>query len=185
MNHQVDHSNEYHCFTTLCQCLVVLRQAAVLTQPGEGSFDNPSLWQHHKPMQCRTLDDFNEAPGPTARPVNKPAGIAAVGENQLQASKTRSQLVEQQLAAVAILDAGRMDNQRYDQANGVDDQMTLTAKDFLARIVPTIPPFSAVFTDWLSMMPTLGVGLRPSFRRTWPRSRSWISCHVPLSRKQR
>jgi hypothetical protein len=59
-----------------------------------------------------------------------------------------------------------MDNQRHDQTDGIDDQMTLAAKDFLARVVPAIPPFSAVFTDWLSMMPTLGLGLRPAFRRT-------------------
>ncbi len=166
MNHQVDHSNDYPCFTTLCQCLVVLGQAAVLTQPSEGSFDNPSLRQHHKSVRCGTLDDFNEASGPAACPINKPAGIAAVGEDQLQTSKTRSQFVEHQLAAVSILNVGRMDNQRHDQANGIDDQMALAAKDFLARIVPAVPPLSAVFTDWLSMMPTLGVGLRPAFRRT-------------------
>ena len=166
MNHQVDHRNEYHCFTALRQCFVVLGQAAVFTQPSESSLDNPSLRQHDEAMQGGTLDNLNEASGPAARPVNKPARIAAVGQNQLQTSKTRSQSVEHQLPAVSILNVGWMDNQSQNQANGIDDQVTLAAKDFLARVVPTIPPFPVVFTDWLSMMPTLGVGLRPALRRT-------------------
>lgn len=166
MNHQIDHSNDYHGFTAMGQCFVVLRQSAVLTQPSESPLDDPSFRQHDKLVQCGTLDDFDETSGPAACPVNKPASIATVGEDQLQASKARPQLAEQQLAAVSILNVGRMDDQRHDQADGIDDQMTLAAKDFLARIVPAIPPFSAVFTDWLSMMPTLGVGLRPAFRRT-------------------
>ena len=120
-------------------------------------------------MQCGTLDDFNETTGPAARPVNKPTGIAAVSEDQSQTAQTTgivTQLLEEQFSTISVLYVGRMDNQRDNQANGVDDQMTLAAKDFLARIVPAIPPFSAVLTDWLSMMPTLGVGLRPACRRT-------------------
>lgn len=166
MNHQVDHSNDDHRFTALGQCLVVFGQSTVLAQPRKGALDNPSFRQHDEPARRRTFDDLDETPVPPACPIDEPTGIASVGEDQLETSEARSHLPDQQLAAVAILDVGRMDNQRHDQANGIDDQMTLTAKDFLARVVPTIPPFSAVFTDWLSMMPTLGVGLRPSFRRT-------------------
>ena len=166
MNHQIDHGNDDHCFTALGECLVVFRQSAVLTQPGERSLDNPSLWQHHKAVRFGTFDNFNEPSRPAARPVNKPAGIAAVSEDQLQTAEACAKSLQDQSSAVAILNVGWMDNQCHDQTHGVDDQMTLAAKDFLARIVPTIPPFSAVFTDWLSMMPTLGVGLRPCFRRT-------------------
>ncbi len=166
MNHQVDHSDDDHCLTTGRQCFIVFRQSAILSQPGKRALDDPSFRQHDEPIQHRTFDDLDETPVPPACPIDEPTGIATVGKDQLETSEARSQLPDQQLATVAILDVGRMDNQRHDQANGIDDQMTRTAKDFLARIVPTIPPFSAVFTDWLSMMPTLGVGLRPSFRRT-------------------
>lgn len=166
MKHHIDHRNEHHSFAALRQGLVVLRQTSILTQPGKGALNNPSFRQHHKAVQCATLDDFNEAAGPTPCPVNKPPGIATVGEDQLHSSKTRPQSAQQKLAAVSVLNVGRMDEQGHDQADGIDDQMTLAAKDFLARIVSAVAPFSAVFTDWLSMMPTLGVGLRPALRRT-------------------
>jgi hypothetical protein len=81
-------------------------------------------------------------------------------------------LSDEQATAVAILNVRRVNHERYDQTQRVDDYMTLAAKDFLPRVVPAIPPFSAVFTDWLSMMPTLGVGLLPTLRRTWARRRS-------------
>ena len=166
MKHDIDHRNENHSFTALRQGLIVLGQAAVLTQPCKRSFNDPPFRQHNKAMQCGTLDNFNEASGPTPRPINEAAGIAAVGKDQLQTSKTRPQSAEQELAAISVLNVGRMNDQGHDQADRIDDQMALAAKDFLAGIVPAVPPFSAVFTDWLSMMPTLGVGLRPALRRT-------------------
>jgi hypothetical protein len=74
--------------------------------------------------------------------------------------------------AVAILNVGRMDDQCHDEAQRIDDQMPLAALYFLARVVAARPPFSAVLTDWLSRMPTLGVGFLPAFVRTRARSRS-------------
>ena len=48
-------------------------------------------------------------------------------------------------------------------------------------IIATRPPFSVVFTDWLSMIAALGVGLLPSDCRTLGRSASWTPSHVPSS----
>ena len=60
MNHQVDHSNDDHGFTAMRQCFVVFRQAAVLTKPGEGSLDNPTLWQNLKTLGLvRPLNDLH------------------------------------------------------------------------------------------------------------------------------
>ena len=172
MNHQIDHSNNDHRLTAAGQSFIVFRQSAVLAQPGKRALDDPSFGQHDESTRQRTFDDLDEAPVPAARPIDEPAGVTAICKDQLQAAETGSQLSNQQLTAVAVLNIGRMNNQGDDQTDRVDDQMTLATQDFLARVVPTIPPFSAVFTDWLSMMPTLGVGLRPSFRRTRARSRS-------------
>ena len=38
--------------------------------------------------------------------------------------------------------------------------MSLSSIDFLASVVTARPPFSVVFTDWVSMMDAVGVGLR-------------------------
>jgi hypothetical protein len=56
-----------------------------------------------------------------------------------------------------------------DQTEGVDKQVALLALDFLARViarwVDARPPFSALFTLWLSIAPALGEAARPSNSR--------------------
>jgi hypothetical protein len=75
-----------------------------------------------------------------------------------------------------------MDHNGQQQSNGVYHNMTLTSIDFLASIIAPGPPFSVVFTDWLSMMAALGVGSRPWASLTLGRSASWILSQVPSSR---
>jgi hypothetical protein len=172
MSHYIDHGNEDHAFTAFGQCLVVLRQSAVFAEPREGTFHDPALRQHHELAYGRTLHDLHEATEPTTDPVHELPSIAPIRENQLQSSEPGAQLLDQELAAVAVLDVGGMYDQGDDQAERVHDQMTFAAFDLLARVVPPRPPFSAVLTDWLSMMPTEGVGVLPARRRTCPRRRS-------------
>jgi hypothetical protein len=40
--------------------------------------------------------------------------------------------------------------------------VTLATVDLLAHVVSMGPPFSVVFTDWLSMIPALGSSSRPA-----------------------
>ena len=171
MNHQVYHSDLDHAFTALRQCLVVLGQSAVLAEPGEGALHDPSLRQHDEPVQLRALDDLDRAKKPAAGPVHELARIAAVGKDQSQPTKARAQLLNDKSAAVAVLDIGWMNDQRHDQPERVDQDVSFSPGYLLARVVAAIPPFAAVLTDWLSRMPTLGVGFLPTFLRT--RARSW------------
>jgi hypothetical protein len=172
MNHQIDHGNAYHGLTAFGECFVVFGQSAVPTQPGERSFHDPSLGQNFKGVHCSALDDLNDPAIPPGRPVHEASGIPAVGEDEFQSPESSSQALHQQLAAIAVLDVGGVHDQGQDQAQRVDQQMPLAPLDFLARVVPPRPPFSAVLTDWLSIMPTEGVGFFPAFRRTWARRRS-------------
>ena len=172
MNHQVDHSDLDHTFTAFRQCLVIFRQTTVLAEPREGALDDPSLRQHDESVQLRALDDLYRAKEPAAGPVHELSRIAAVGKNQSQAAKARAQLLNDKSSAVAVLDVGWMNDQGHDQPERVDEDVTLTPGYLLARVVAAIPPFSAVLTDWLSRMPTLGVGFLPAFLRTRARSRS-------------
>jgi hypothetical protein len=82
------------------------------------------------------------------------------------------------------LDAGRRDDDRQQQPEGIHEDVTLPPLDLLARVIAPDPPFSVVFTDWLSRMPALGWRCRPAAARTSPRSMSWMCCQVP-SRRQR
>ena len=172
MNHQIDHGNADHGLTAFDECFVVFGQSAISTQPGEGPFHNPSFGQNLKGVHRGAFDDLNHPAIPPGRPIHEASGIPAVGEDEFQSAESSPQAFHQQLAAVAVLDVGGMHDQRQDQAQRVDEHMPLAPPDFLARVITAVPPFSAVFTDWLSMMPTEGVGFFPAFRRTWARRRS-------------
>ena len=54
------------------------------------------------------------------------------------------------------------------QAERVDEDVALATIDLLARVVAVRPPFSVVFSDWLSMMPALGLRFRPTDSRRSP-----------------
>ncbi len=170
MNHHIDHGNAYHGFAALNQRLIVFGESSIFAQPSERSLDNPALGKDDKLVRVRTFDDFDNSAVPADRPIHKLSGIATIGPDHFKAPPSRPQLLDQQLAAITVLDVGRVNDQREDQAERVNNDVTLAPLGFLARIVPSVAPFSAVLTDWLSMMPALGVGLRPSSIRTRRRS---------------
>jgi hypothetical protein len=62
--------------------------------------------------------------------------------------------------------------------------MALTAFDLFVDIKAAKPPFSVVFTDWLSRIPALGWRRFPAATRTSPRSKSCIRCQVPSWRQR-
>ena len=62
-----------------------------------------------------------------------------------------------QPSAVAILNVGGMHYCRQQQPQSV----TFASLYPLARVVTSRPPFSVVFTDWLSMTAALGLAARP------------------------
>jgi len=76
---------------------------------------------------------------------------------------------KQQDAAVAILDVGGMNDGVQQQAQRVYENMALLALDLLARIIAMRidagPPFSALFTLWLSMIAAVGLVSRSAFSR--------------------
>ncbi len=170
MKHHIDHGNAYHGFTALNQRLIVFGKSAVFPKPCKCTFYDPSLGKDDKLVRLRAFDDFNDPAVPANRPVHKLSGITTIGPDHFKAPPSRTQLLDQQFAAITVLDVGRVNDQRKDQAERVNNDMALAPLGFLARIVPSVAPFSAVLTDWLSMMPALGVGLRPSSIRTRRRS---------------
>jgi len=172
MEHQVRHGDEDHGLAMLRQGLVVFGQSTVLAEPGEGAFHDPALGQDDESPAGVSLHDLDNAAAPAADPMQEPPGIAGIGKDHLQATQASAQVLEQQPGAIAVLEVGRMHHQRHDQPERVDEQMPLAPVDLLGGVEAAIPPFAAVLIDWLSRMPTEGVGFRPAFRRTCPRSRS-------------
>ncbi len=97
--------------------------------------------------------------------------IGAVGEQLSQEREQAEQVRQQRDAAVAVLDVGRGDQAAKQQALGVDQDVPLLALDQLARIkagrIDARPPFSALFTLWLSMMQAVGLASRSAFSLHW------------------
>jgi len=90
--------------------------------------------------------------------------ISAIDEQLLQKRKHPEQCCHDESAAIAILDVGRMNDGVEQETYCVDKNVPLLALDLLARIVAVRinerPPFSALFTLWLSMMAAVGLAFR-------------------------
>ena len=108
------------------------------------------------------------APSPIRTSPNQPTDRRNQRPPKSIARKPSYQLIDDQ--AISILDS-RMNHDGQQQSYRV--QVTLATHHFLTSIIATRPPFSVVFTDWLSMIAALGVGLLPSDCRTLGRSASW------------
>ena len=95
--------------------------------------------------------------------------IGAVGEQLCQKGEQAEQGRQQYEATVAILDVGGGDHAVQEQALRVDENVPLLALDQFARIeagrIDERPPFSALFTLWLSIMQAVGLVSRSAFSR--------------------
>lgn len=90
--------------------------------------------------------------------------ISRVGKEPGQERMQAEHRGEQHDAAVAVLDVGGMNDGVQQQAQRVYEKVALLALDLLARIIAMRidpgPPFSALFTLWLSMMAAVGLACR-------------------------
>jgi len=95
--------------------------------------------------------------------------IGAVGKQRVEECKPTFHRGQQRDAAIAILNAGGMNDGMKQQAQRIYENMALLALDLFARIIAMRidagPPFSALFTLWLSMMAAVGLASRSAFSR--------------------
>ena len=123
--------------------------------------------KHHKSFGViGALDDFGFEIGEDFRQglLEFRSLIAAVGKQLFQERIHPEQCRKKQNAAVAVLDIGRMNNRVQQQTERIYENMALLALDLFARIIAMRidvgPPFSALFTLWLSMMAAVGLASR-------------------------
>jgi hypothetical protein len=141
----------------------ILGEPAAAIEPRDGAFDNPPFGQHDKAFGVvGSLDDFGFELRKNSRQrlLKFRTLIACIGQNLFQKRKKTCKLFDQKGAAVTILNIRRMHDGLKQQAAYVYKNVPLLAFDFLARVITVRivgPPFSALFTLWLSMMPRVGL----------------------------
>lgn len=156
----------------MVQVLPVLGEPAAAIEPSDATLDDPSFGQNRKSLRLiGPLDDLHIdlAQHTFQSGAERRTLVAAIGVELAQEGEQAEQRCHHQHAAVAILQGRRMDHRVQDQAQGVDQEMALLSLDLLARIeavrINPAPPFSALFTLWLSMIAAVGLASRPACSR--------------------
>ncbi len=131
----------------------ILGEAAASTEPADGPFHDPSLWQDDEPFgTIGSFDDFDLRAGQNlSQAVTKDRSrITAVSKNCFQKGKLAEQIGHHHEAPVAVLDVGWSNYGVQQQSQRIDKDMALLALDQFTSIKPgwvnLAPPFSAAFT---------------------------------------
>ena len=136
---------------------------------GHGTPPGRIMARHVSEGKC--LHDFDAKPGKSRRcPARefRPL-VSGVSEQFSQEWVKAEQARQDQHPAIAILNIRRMHHGVQQQTFGIHQNMALLAFDFLPGIVSigidAAPPFSALFTLWLSMIQAVGLASRPTCSR--------------------
>ena len=150
----------------------VLGKAAASVEPGDGPLNDPAFGFDDKAFgTIRAFDNLDHQAAHRfvgAVPEDR-SGIGAVGEQFAQERELSEQGGQQQDTAVAVLNVGGSHPRVQHQAQRVDQDVTLLTLGQLAGIkavwVDTRPPFSALFTLWLSITQAVGLASRSACSR--------------------
>jgi len=150
----------------------ILGEPAAAIEPAYGSFDDPAFGQDDKTLgliaapdnlDLELRHDFNQ------RSMEDRAAVGRIGKKLFQKREHSEQRRQQQNAAVAVLNAGGVNQSVKQKTLRVYEDMPLLALDDLAAVkavrIDAGPPFSALFTLWLSMMHAVGLASRSSCSR--------------------
>ena len=152
--------------------LPILGEPATPTEPADGPLDNPAHGFDHETLGVvGPCDDFDRQVwhGTGDAVFEDRPGIGFVGEQLLKERELSEQAGQQQDPAVAILNVSGGHPRVQHQAECINQDMALLALDQLAGIEPVWidagPPFSALFTLWLSTMQAVGLASRSACSR--------------------
>jgi hypothetical protein len=137
-----------------------------------GPFDDPALGLDDEALGIvATPDDIDCQIGQDLcdAVAEGRSAIGAIGKQLAQERELSEQARQQQHATVAVLNVGRHDQRVQHQPERVNEKVALLALDQLTCIeavrIDRRPPFSALFTLWLSMIADVGLASRPADSR--------------------
>ncbi len=169
--HEADGGEEDEGDGAAREVLEVLGEPSTAIEPGDRAFDDPALRQELEARAIAALDDLELPIGDGVEDLFEfGALIGAVADDLLKKGKQPPHRLEQRRRAVAVLHVGWMHLHAQQQAERVNEEMALLARDLLAgviaRRIDLRPPFSAPLTLCESMMATVGLASRPSHTRS-------------------
>jgi len=135
--HEADHGEADEGGDAAGVAFEVACQASIATDPRQRSFDDPAFRQDDEVMSLAALDDL-ERPASCVgdRGCRLRSLISGIGEDARdEGEETPRALIEDQPRAIAILHGGRMDDDVQQEAERVDEDVPLAARDLLARII--------------------------------------------------
>ena len=150
----------------------ILGETTTAVEPSDATLDDPTLRFDDEAFDTVvTFDDLNRQGGHHAGDAvaeDRP-GVGAVCEQLAKERELSEQGRQQQHAAITILHIGGSDQRLQQQAELVDQYVTLLALDQLAGVkamrIDRGPPFSALLTLWLSTMQAVGLASRSACSR--------------------
>jgi hypothetical protein len=107
-----------------------------MTDPCQGSLDDPAFGQDDEAMQLVALDDL-QPPGPGLGDGGRGLRslIAGIGKDTLDEGEEAARApVENERRPIAVLDVGRVDDDSQQEAERIDEDVPLAARDLLPRI---------------------------------------------------
>ena len=159
------------------ECVVVaifpvLGETATAIEPAYGALDDPTLRFDDEAFCVIATFDNVDCQGRhdagNAIEEDRP-GIGAIREQLAEERELSEQGGQQQDAAVAVLNVSGGHQRMQHQTERIDQDMALLALDQLAGVeamrIDRRPPFSALFTLWLSTMQAVGLASRSASPR--------------------
>ena len=134
--HEADHGEPDEGRDGARVSLEIACQAAIVTDPGQGSLDDPALGQDDKFVQFVALDDLDHPTASAGGGLRDPWPlITGIGEDALNEGKEAARApIENQANPVAVLKVGGMNDDIQQEAERIDEDVTLAPGDLLARI---------------------------------------------------
>src|SRR5690606_18639531 len=183
--HKMRHRQIDKTFRDSRKLFKILAQASEAVQPTQSPFHNPAFGQNFKSSLFSTTSNFGFNSKDLLTPMHQCiAGIAAVKNEPLQSIPQR-QALQHPPARDFVLFIGWMHQHPQQPSLRIHRYLSLAAFLALVRVKSTSPLFSAVCTDWLSTITTLGSASRSSSRRIMVRKASLICIRMLRSTKRR
>ncbi len=133
--HEADHGEAHEGGDGSGMTFEITCQAAIATDPGQGSFDDPAFGQDDEVVSIAALDDLEHpAAGIGDRLCGLRSLIAGIGEDALDEGEGAARLPQNLTHAVAILNVGGMHDNAQQEAERIDQDVPLAARNLLARI---------------------------------------------------